>query len=175
MSARIILYIIIIITIIVFVVGGGGRRRGGEGEGVVADVAPVDDEDNSVADGVVARPHGAQGVLAAHVPDLEVHVVEGDGGYVLADGRDGGFGGGGGLVVEGFHGGEEGGFAGVVEAEEEDGVFCGTSVSEGMGRGGRERGGGSDDDEWKGASQGSWMGWEGRRMGVWRRDEWVDG
>ncbi len=62
-------------------------------------------------------------MLAAHVPDLEVHVVEGDGGDVLADGRDGGFGGGGGLVVEGFDGGEEGRFAGVVEAEEEDGVF----------------------------------------------------
>lgn len=64
-------------------------------------------------------------MLAAHVPDLEVHVVERDGGDVLADGRDGGFVGGGSVVVEGFDGGEEGGFAGVVEAEEEDGVFCG--------------------------------------------------
>lgn len=63
-------------------------------------------------------------MLAAHVPDLEVHVVEGDCGDVLADGGNGGFGRGGGVVVEGFDGGEEGRFAGVVEAEEEDGVFC---------------------------------------------------
>ena len=62
-------------------------------------------------------------MLAAHVPDLEVHVVEGDGGDVLADGGDGGFGGRGVVVVEGFDGGEEGGFAGVVEAEEQDGVL----------------------------------------------------
>ena len=43
----------------------------------------------------------------------------------MPDGRDGfaGWGGVGG-EVEGFDGGEEGGFAGVVEAEEEDGVFC---------------------------------------------------
>lgn len=66
-------------------------------------------------------------MLPAHVPDLKVDVVEGDGGDVLADGRDGGFRGGGGWGrgVEGFDGVEEGGFAGVVEAEEEDGVFCG--------------------------------------------------
>lgn len=66
-------------------------------------------------------------MLAAHVPDLEVHVVEGDGGYVLPDRGHGGFAGGGQwggvVVVEGFDGGEEGRFAGVVEAEEEDGVF----------------------------------------------------
>lgn len=93
------------------------------GRGVLADVAAVDDEDDGVADGVVARPHGAQGVLPAHVPDLEVHVVEGDGGDVLADGRDGGLAGCGGVVVEGFDGGEEGRFAGVVEAEEEDRVL----------------------------------------------------
>lgn len=99
---------------------GSGRR----GRRVLADIAAVDDEDDGVADGVVARPHGAQGVLAAHVPDLEVHVVEGDGGDVLADGRDGGFAGDGGVVVEGFDGGEEGRFAGVVEAEEEDRVLC---------------------------------------------------
>lgn len=85
---------------------------------VVTDVAAVDDEDDGVADGIVARPHGAQGVLAAHVPDLEVHVVEGDGGDVLAHGRHGRFGGARGVVVEGFDGGEEGRFAGVVEAEE---------------------------------------------------------
>ena len=48
----------------------------------------------------------------------------------MANGRDGGFGGGGGGAggggegVEGFDGVEEGGFAGIVEAEEEDGVFC---------------------------------------------------
>ena len=43
----------------------------------------------------------------------------------MPDGRDGfaGWGGVGG-EVEGFNGGEEGGFARVVEAEEEDGVFC---------------------------------------------------
>ncbi len=63
-------------------------------------------------------------MLAADVPDLEVHVVEGDGGDVLADGGDGGFAGGWGVVVEGFDGGEEGGFAGVVEAQEQDGVLC---------------------------------------------------
>ena len=99
------------------------RRCWGRGG---SDVAPVDDEDDGVADGVVGCPHAAEGVLAAYVPDFEVYVVEGDGGDVLADGGDGGFwgvgrGGGG---VEGFYGGEEGGFAGVVEAEEEDGVFC---------------------------------------------------
>lgn len=69
-------------------------------------------------------------MLAAYVPDLEVHVVEGDGGDVLADGGDGGFVGYGVVVVEGFDGGEEGGFAGVVEAEEQDGVFCGRALAE---------------------------------------------
>lgn len=64
-------------------------------------------------------------MLAAYVPDLEVHVVEGYGGDVLADGGDGGFGGGGGAVVEGFDGGEEGGFARIIEAEEQDGVLWG--------------------------------------------------
>ena len=63
-------------------------------------------------------------MLAAHVPDLEVHVVKGDGGDVLADGRDGGFARSRGVVVEGLDAGEEGRFAGVVEAEEEDRVFC---------------------------------------------------
>lgn len=103
-----------------------GRGRGGEGgrgRRSVSDIAPVDYEHDGVADGIVARPHGAQGVLAAHVPDLEVRVFEGDGGDVLADCGHGGFGGWGGGVVEGFDGGEEGCFAGVVEAEEEDGVF----------------------------------------------------
>lgn len=104
------------------------RRRGRKGGVVLADIAAVDDEDDGVADGVVARPHGSQRVLPAHVPDLEVHVVEGDGGDVLADGRDGGLGWYGGVVVEGFDGGEEGRFAGVVEAEEEDRVLCSSSA-----------------------------------------------
>ena len=74
----------------------------------------------------IARPHAAQGVLPAYVPDLQVDVVDGYGGDVLADGGDGGFGwrrwrGGG--RVEGFDAVEEGRFAGVVEAEEEDGIF----------------------------------------------------
>lgn len=68
-------------------------------------------------------------MLASNIPDLEVHVVERDGSDVLADGWDGGFGGPtygrAGIIVEGFNGGEESGFAGVVEAEEEDGIFCG--------------------------------------------------
>ena len=63
-------------------------------------------------------------MLAAYVPDLEVHVWKGDCADILADGGDGGFGGGGGGGVEGFDCGEEGCFAGVVEAEEEDGVLC---------------------------------------------------
>jgi hypothetical protein len=63
--------------------------------------------------------------LPAYVPDFEIHVWEGDGGDVLADGGDRfefrvGVGG----EVEGFDLFMEGGFAGVVEAEEEDGVFC---------------------------------------------------
>lgn len=73
-------------------------------------------------------------MLPAYIPDLEIHIWQGDGSDVLADSRDGGFGGGGGRGggggggrgegVEGFDSVEEGGFAGVVEAEEEDGVFC---------------------------------------------------
>lgn len=42
-----------------------------------------------MAGGVVALPQFAQGVLPAYVPEFEVHVREGDGGYILADGRDG--------------------------------------------------------------------------------------
>lgn len=65
-------------------------------------------------------------MLAPYIPDLEIHVAEIDDRDVLADGGDGFLGGGrGGGEVERFDGGEEGGFAGVVEAEEEDGVFCG--------------------------------------------------
>lgn len=67
-------------------------------------------------------------MLAADVPDLQVDGGvgrrEGDGGDILADGGDGfevGVGGG----VSGFYLFEEGGFPGVVEAEEEDGVFWG--------------------------------------------------
>lgn len=89
----------------------------------IADVAAIDDEDDGVADGKVGRPHAAEGVLAADVPDLQVHVGQGDGGDILTDGGDGGFAGRRGVRVEGFDGGEEGGFAGVVEAEEEDGIL----------------------------------------------------
>lgn len=105
---------------------GFGAAEGGRSVDVVAvaDVAPVDDEDDGVADFVVARPHGPQGVLAAHVPDLEVDVGKVDGADVLTDGGDGGFVGERGGAVEGFDGREERRFAGVVEAEEEDGVFC---------------------------------------------------
>ena len=117
----------------------------GGGDGTVAHVARVDDEDDGVADGVVGGPDVAERVLAADVPDLEVHVWEVEGGDVLADGWDGGFGGGqgvccvwrrgggGGGRVEGFEGVEERCFAGVVQAEEEDGVFCGGAVSLGEG------------------------------------------
>lgn len=64
-------------------------------------------------------------MLPAHIPDLEIHVAEIDRRDVLAHGGDGFLGGWRrGRQVEGFDGGEEGGFAGVVEAEEEDGVFC---------------------------------------------------
>lgn len=68
-------------------------------------------------------------MLPAYIPDLEIHVWEGNSSDILADGGDGvlcggGGRGGGGEGVEGFDGVEEGGFAGVVEAEEEDGVFC---------------------------------------------------
>lgn len=64
-------------------------------------------------------------MLPAYVPDLEIHIAEIDGRNVLADSGDGFLGRGrGGGKVERFDGGEEGGFAGVVEAEEEDGVFC---------------------------------------------------
>ena len=91
-----------------------------------ADVGTVDHEHDSVTAAVITLPQLPQRVLAAHVPDLEVHVRQIDGGDVLADGGDG-LGGGGGVggEVEGFDGGEEGRFAGVVEAEEEDGVFWG--------------------------------------------------
>lgn len=82
---------------------------------------------------VVALPEAAEGELAADVPEFEVHVWEGDGSDVLADGGDGvagcwvgfvggggGEGGGGGRVVKGFDLVEESGFAGIVEAKEED-------------------------------------------------------
>jgi len=67
-------------------------------------------------------------VLSADVPQFEVEVWQGDGRDVLADGRDG-FDGGGRVrwEVEGFDLREERCFAGVVEAEEEDGVFWGGS------------------------------------------------
>ena len=83
-------------------------------------------------------------MLAPNIPDLEVHVVERDCSDVLADGWDGGLGDPthwrGGIIVEGFYSGEEGGFAGVVEAEEEDGIFCGErNVSEQICHGGLQR------------------------------------
>ena len=102
----------------------------------VADVAAVDDEDDGVAAAVVAAPQPAQAVLPADVPELEVEVWQGDGADVLADGRDGGGWGWGGVCgwgwgqVQGFDLGEEGRFAGVVEAEEDNGVFCGVGLSE---------------------------------------------
>ena len=80
---------------------------------------------------VVALPQPPQAQLSAHIPDLKVHVREGDGGEVLANGRDGVASGSGrlgiargGEGVEGFDLREEGRFARIVEAEEEDGIFC---------------------------------------------------
>lgn len=74
---------------------------------------------------VVALPELAEGQLPADVPDLEVQVGQGDGRDVLADGRDGlEFRGGVVGVEEGLDLFVEGGLAGVVEAEEDDGVFC---------------------------------------------------
>jgi hypothetical protein len=63
-------------------------------------------------------------VLAANVPQLQVHVRQGDGGHVLADGGHG-------LELGGGRVGDEEGLdllvegclAGIVEAEEDDGVF----------------------------------------------------
>ena len=74
---------------------------------------------------VVALPELAQGVLTPYIPNLEIHVCKTDRGDILADCWDGALGGWRVLgEVYGFDGAEEGGFAGVVEAEEEDGVFC---------------------------------------------------
>jgi hypothetical protein len=74
---------------------------------------------------VIALPELAQRVLPSNIPDLEVHVGQRDGGDILADCRYGfEFGGGVGGEEERFHLFVEGGFTGVVEAEEEDGVFC---------------------------------------------------
>jgi hypothetical protein len=77
-----------------------------------------------VAAGVVALPQAAQRVLAADVPDLEVQVRQRYRGDVLADCGDGFQVGVVRAAVDGADLLEEGGFAGVVEAEEEDGVFC---------------------------------------------------
>jgi len=52
-------------------------------------VCGVDYEDNGVAGGVVALPELAERVLAANVPDLEIHVWQGDGRDILADCWDG--------------------------------------------------------------------------------------
>jgi hypothetical protein len=106
---------------------------GGEfGERGIPDVAAVDYEDDGVARRVVALPQAAQAMLAADVPYLEVdgriRGWEFDGCDVLADGGYGfevwvrG-------RVRGFDLFEECGFAGVVEAEEEDGVFWWVGVS----------------------------------------------
>jgi len=78
-----------------------------------------------VAGRVVALPELAQRVLPADVPDFEVHVWQGDGGDILAYGGHG-FEFRGGVVgqVEGFDLLVEGRFAGIVEAEEENRVFC---------------------------------------------------
>ncbi len=84
-----------------------GEGSGGDGDGKGrTDVASVHDEDDGVTDAVVGCPHAAEGVLAAYVPDPEIHFWKGDGGDVLADGGEGGFlrGGGGGGGVEGFDG-----------------------------------------------------------------------
>lgn len=102
---------------------GGGVNRGNVV--VVANIATINHKHNRVADLIIRRPHAPERVLPAHVPDLEVHVREGDGSHILADGWHGGFAGWRGVGVEGFYGGEERGFAGVVEAEQEDRVFWG--------------------------------------------------
>ena len=70
-------------------------------------------------------PELAQRVLPSNIPDLEVHVGQCDGGDILADSRYGfEFWGGVGGEEEGFHLFVKGGFTSVVEAKEEDGVFC---------------------------------------------------
>lgn len=87
----------------------------------VSDVRAVDYEDDGVAGRVVALPEFAQGVLAAYVPDLEVHVWHRDRGYVLSDcghGFELGVGVGG--EEERFDLFVEGRFAGIVEAEEKN-------------------------------------------------------
>ena len=97
----------------------------------MAHVRAVDHEDDRVAAAVVFLPHAAQRVLPADVPELEVYRggVR-DCGYILADCGDcvGGWGRMRGQV-DGFDLREEGGFAGIVEAKEEDGVFCSSNSS----------------------------------------------
>lgn len=84
---------------------------------------------------VVALPQLAQRVLTADVPDLEVHVGEGDGADILADCGHGALGGRWRVgEVNGFNGTEECGFAGVVEAEEEDGIFWEERLVQTIGR-----------------------------------------
>ncbi len=90
----------------------------------VPDVRAVDDEDDGMAGCVVALPEFPEGVLPTHVPDLQVHIWQGDGRHILTYRRHGlefrrGVGG----EEEGFDLFVEGGFAGIVEAEEEDGIF----------------------------------------------------
>jgi hypothetical protein len=103
------------------------------GERGVADVAAVDYKDDGVAAAVIALPEAAQAMLAADVPYLEVdgwvRRWEFDGCDVLAD-RGHGLE----VGVRGRVGGlylfEECGFSGVVEAEEEYGVFWRVLVGE---------------------------------------------
>lgn len=81
-----------------------------------------------MAAGVVALPEASHGDLAADIPDLQVHIGQGDSRDILPDGWNslagvwgrGAFGTG---EEESFDLGEEGGFAGIIQAEEEDGVF----------------------------------------------------
>lgn len=90
--------------------------------------------------GVVALPQPPQALLPADIPHFEIHVWQVYRGDVLADGGHGFSGGGGvGGEVVGFDLREEGGFAGVVEAEEEDGEFWeGEGRLVGLGDGGAE-------------------------------------
>lgn len=83
---------------------------------------------------VIALPQFPQGVLPADIPDLEVHIWQRNGGYILSDCGDCfEIGNGVGREEEGFDLFVESGLAGVVEAEEEDGVFCGVLAGNGEG------------------------------------------
>lgn len=104
------------------------RRRESRDIRILTDVGAIDDEDDGVTAGVVTLPETSHGDLTADIPDLQVHIRQGEGRNVLAD-SGGGFAGirGGSALgtgeKEGLDLGEEGGFASIVEAEKEDGVF----------------------------------------------------